>query len=143
MTVDYLGLMSGDGRPYNRQEEISQISREIKKIAKRHNVPILVLSQLNRKSADRSDGKPVITDLRDSGAVEQDADIVILLHRDDAAEPEHVRAGEMDLMVVKNRGGQQGEVVVLTQMHYYRLADASGWASSSSAATEGRALTAA
>ena len=63
VTVDYLGLMSGDGRSNGRQEEISQISRELKKIAKRHNVPILVLSQLNRKSADRSDGKPVITDL--------------------------------------------------------------------------------
>ena len=121
VTIDYLGLMSGDGRPYNRQEEISQISREIKKIAKRHNVPILMLSQLNRKSADRSDGKPVITDLRDSGAVEQDADIVILMHREDQYDNESPRAGEMDLMVVKNRGGRTGDCVVLSQMHYYRL----------------------
>ncbi len=127
VTIDYLGLMSGDGKTYNRQEEISQISREIKKIAKRHDVPIVLLSQLNRKSADRSDGKPVITDLRDSGAVEQDADIVILLHRDDDAEAETARAGEMDLMVVKNRGGRTGNVVATCQLHYFRLSDGRGW----------------
>ena len=122
VVIDYIGLMESDKSAKSRQEEIATISRQLKLAAKRFNVPIVVLSQLNRNSTHRSDNMPALSDLRDSGAVEQDADIVILLHREDAYERESPRAGEMDLIVAKHRGGPTGQVVVAAQMHYFRLA---------------------
>ena len=123
VTVDYLQLMGSGQRSNNRQEEVSYISREIKKAAKRHNVPIMILSQLNRGSEQRTDRLPQMSDLRESGAVEQDADVVVLLHREDAYDRESPRAGEMDLIVAKNRNGESGTATVAAQLHYFRLSD--------------------
>lgn len=121
VVIDYLQLMKGDGRTNSRQEEVSEISRAVKLMAKRHNVAIVLLSQLNRKSEERADKRPAVADLRESGSVEQDADVVILLHREDQYDTESPRAGEMDLMVEKNRSGPKGTATVSAQMHYYRL----------------------
>lgn len=128
VVIDYLQLMRGDGRANSRQEEVSEISRSIKLMAMRHNLPIVLLSQLNRKSEDRADKRPAMSDLRESGSVEQDADVVILLHREDQGDPESPRAGELDLIVEKNRSGPNGTATVAAQLHYYRLANMPGGA---------------
>jgi replicative DNA helicase len=120
--VDYLGLMEPP-RADNREQQVAAMSRGMKLLAKEFGVPIVVLSQLNRESTKRTDRRPAMSDLRDSGCVEQDADVVILLHRDDADEKEHPRAGTMDLIVAKNRNGPTGVVTVAFQGHYARAVD--------------------
>ncbi|TQS30020.1 DnaB-like helicase C-terminal domain-containing protein [Microbispora sp. KK1-11] len=120
VVVDYLGLMRGP-RAESRQQEVAAISRELKLMAGEFDVPIVALSQLNRKPEDRADRKPQMSDLRDSGAVEQDADAVILIHRD--KDPESPRAGEVDLIVEKNRNGPTGVIAVASQLHYARFVD--------------------
>lgn len=117
--VDYLGLMDPP-KADSRERQVAELSRGLKLLAKEFHVPIIALSQLNRESTKRSDRRPAMSELRDSGAVEQDADIVILLHREDAFEKESPRAGEMDLIVEKNRNGATGTVVVAWQGHYSR-----------------------
>ncbi len=123
VVIDYLQLMTGDGRSNSRQEEIASISRAVKLMAKRHDVPIILLSQLNRKSEERQGRRPQISDLRESGAIEQDADVVILLHREDLVpDGDESRAGEMDLMVEKNRSGPSPHTLpVACQPHFYRI----------------------
>lgn len=124
--VDYLQLMEG-AVSENRQQEISKISRGLKKLAKEFGVVVVVLSQLNRGSTQRSDKRPQISDLRESGSIEQDADIVILLDREDTRDKESPRAGEIDLMIEKNRNGAGGrEVVCAFQGHYSRVVDMAG-----------------
>lgn len=125
IVVDYLQLMqSGAGRRNeNRQQEVSEISRRLKTLAKELEVPIIALSQLNRGSEQRSDKKPVLSDLRESGAIEQDADVVILVHREDAHEKFSPRAGEADLIVAKHRNGPQATITVAAQLHYSRFVD--------------------
>lgn len=125
LVVDYLQLMqSGSGRRgENRQQEVSEISRRLKTLAKELDVPIIALSQLNRGSEQRSDKKPVLSDLRESGAIEQDADVVILVHREDAYEKESPRAGEADLIVAKHRNGPTATITVAFQGHYSRFVD--------------------
>ena len=124
IVIDYLQLMSSGGRrTESRQQEVSEISRNLKLLAKSLNVPVIALSQLNRGPEQRSDKKPVLSDLRESGAIEQDADIVILLHREDAYEKESPRAGEADLIVAKHRGGPTATVTVAFQGHYSRFVD--------------------
>lgn len=125
IVVDYLQLMQpGSGRRReNRQQEVAEISRRLKTLAKELDVPIIALSQLNRGSEQRSDKKPALSDLRESGAIEQDADVVILLHREDAYDRESPRSGEADLMVVKHRNGALATITVAAQLHYSRFVD--------------------
>ncbi|MFC9941237.1 replicative DNA helicase [Nocardiopsis alba] len=126
VVVDYLQLMEGAASE-NRQQEISKISRGLKKLAKEFGVVVVVLSQLNRGSTQRSDKRPQISDLRESGSIEQDADVVILLDREDTRDKESPRAGEIDLLVEKNRNGAGGrEVVCAFQGHYSRVVDMAG-----------------
>ena len=122
--MDYIQLMeSGGGRYENRQQEVSKISRGLKLLAKELEVPVIALSQLNRGPEQRTDKKPVISDLRESGAIEQDADMVILLHREDAYEKESPRAGEADLIVAKHRNGPTATITTAFQGHYCRFRD--------------------
>ena len=121
--VDYLQLMESGRRAESRQVEVAQISRGLKKLAKELQVPVVALSQLNRGSEQRADKKPMVSDLRESGSIEQDADVVILLHREDAYEPESPRAGEADLIVAKHRNGPTAQITVAFQGHYSRFVD--------------------
>jgi replicative DNA helicase len=121
--VDYLQLMSSPRRPENRQQEVSELSRSLKLLAKELEVPVLALSQLNRGPEQRTDKKPLLSDLRESGSIEQDSDVVILLHREDQYEKESPRAGEADLIVAKNRNGPTTTVTVAFQGHYSRFVD--------------------
>lgn len=125
IVIDYLQLMGGEstGRSDNRQQEVSRISRGLKTLAMDLQVPVVALSQLNRGPEQRQDKKPMVSDLRESGSLEQDADIVILLHREDAYEKESPRAGEADLIVAKHRGGPTATITVAFQGHYARFID--------------------
>ena len=121
--IDYLQLMSSPKRVENRQQEVSEMSRSLKLLAKELEVPVIALSQLNRGPEQRQDKKPMLSDLRESGSIEQDADVVILLHREDAYEKESPRAGEADLIVAKHRNGPTATVTVAFQGHYSRFVD--------------------
>ena len=123
IVVDYLQLMTSPKRVENRQQEVAEMSRSLKLLAKELEVPVVAISQLNRGAEQRSDKKPQLSDLRESGAIEQDADMVILLHREDAYERESPRAGEADLIVAKHRNGPTQDVVVSSQLHYSRFVD--------------------
>jgi replicative DNA helicase len=121
--VDYLQLMSSPKRVENRQQEVSDLSRSLKLLAKELEVPVVALSQLNRGPEQRTDKKPMLSDLRESGSIEQDSDVVILLHREDAYEKESARAGEADMIVAKHRNGPTATVTVAFQGHYSRFVD--------------------
>jgi replicative DNA helicase len=112
VVVDYIQLMSTRGRFENRTLELGAISRSLKGLAKELNVPIVVLSQLSRAPESRSDHRPQLSDLRESGALEQDADVVILLYREDAynRDPNHPDAGTAELILAKQRNGPTGLV---------------------------------
>lgn len=123
VVLDYLQLMSSTRRVENRQQEVSDLSRNLKLLAKELEVPVVAISQLNRASEQRADKRPQLSDLRESGALEQDADGVILLYRDDVVDPESARAGEADLIVAKHRNGPVGTITVAFQGHYSRFVD--------------------
>jgi replicative DNA helicase len=125
IVIDYVQLItSGTKRRHdNREQEVSEISRSVKLLAKELGLPIVLLAQLNRGPEMRTDKVPAVSDLRESGSLEQDADIVILLHRPDAYEPESPRAGEVDLIVGKHRGGATAKITVAHQLHYSRFVD--------------------
>ncbi len=108
VVIDYLQLMTSGKQVESRQQEVSSFSRQLKLLALELNIPIVALSQLNRAVESRKDLRPQLSDLRESGSIEQDADVVILLHRD-----EQKRASEMDLIVAKNRSGMKGEVTLI------------------------------
>jgi len=112
IVVDYIQLMSARGRYENRTLELASISRSLKGLAKELNVPIVVLSQLSRAPESRSDHRPQLSDLRESGALEQDADVVVLIYRDDAynRDPNNPDAGTAELIVAKQRNGPTGIV---------------------------------
>ncbi|GAA1431730.1 hypothetical protein GCM10009601_51300 [Streptomyces thermospinosisporus] len=122
LIVDYLQLMQAP-RAESRQVAVSMISRGLKLLAKEFGITVVVLAQLNRGPEQRHEKTPMVADLRESGSIEQDADIVILLHREDAYEAETARAGEADLIVGKHRGGPRGTVTVAAQLHYSRFVD--------------------
>jgi hypothetical protein len=110
VVIDYLQLMSGPGkRKENRQQEVSDISRDLKILAKELNVPVIALSQLNREVEHKSPPVPVLSDLRDSGSIEQDADLVMFIYRGDIYEP-NTDNGVAKLLVAKQRNGPTGEV---------------------------------
>jgi len=123
VVVDYLQLMTSGKKVESRQQEVSEFSRALKLLAKELQVPIVALAQLNRGPEQRADKKPALSDLRESGSLEQDADIVILLHREAAYERDHPRAGEADLIVAKHRNGATDEIAVAFQGQYSRFAD--------------------
>ena len=121
--IDYLQLMSSPKRVENRQQEVSDMSRSLKLLAKELEVPVIAVAQLNRGPEQRTDKRPLLADLRESGSIEQDSDVVILLHREDAYERESPRAGEADFIVAKHRNGPTATVTVAFQGHYSRFVD--------------------
>lgn len=123
VVLDYLQLVGGRKGEKSRQEEVSHVSRTLKLIAKQEGVAIIAIAQLNRNSESRSTGKPQISDLRESGSIEQDADLVILLHREDQYDADSERKGEADFHVVKNRGGTTNVLPVAFLGHYSRFGD--------------------
>jgi replicative DNA helicase len=113
LVVDYLQLMHLKGKVENRQLEVSEISRSLKALAKELDIPILALSQLNRKVEERKGGRPVLSDLRESGAIEQDADVVLFIHRDDEGEDDGMafrKSTPVELIVAKQRNGPIGTI---------------------------------
>lgn len=110
IVIDYLQLMTAESRTENRQQEISSISRGLKALAKEMNCPVLALAQLSRQPELRADKRPILSDLRESGAIEQDADIVMFLYRDDYYNPESTRPNTADLIVAKHRNGPTGTI---------------------------------
>ncbi|MDQ6753413.1 MAG: replicative DNA helicase [Actinomycetota bacterium] len=123
VVLDYLQLMSSGKKVESRQQEVSEFSRALKLLAKELQVPVVALSQLNRGSEQRTDKKPMVSDLRESGSIEQDADMVILLHREDIYDKESPRAGEADVIVAKHRNGPTKTIVVGFQGHYSRFSN--------------------
>ncbi|GIG28693.1 replicative DNA helicase [Cellulomonas marina] len=123
VVIDYLQLMTSGKRVESRQQEVSEFSRALKLLAKELEVPVIAISQLNRGPEQRTDKKPAMSDLRESGSIEQDADMVILLHREDAYEKESPRAGEADLIVAKHRNGPTATLTVAFQGHFSRFVD--------------------
>lgn len=124
VVIDYVQLLRSESKTVSREQEVAGYSRRFKLLAKSCDVPVVVIAQVNRNSEQRGEGsklKP--SDLRESGALEQDADIILLINRPDAGDPDHARAGEADIDVAKNRGGRTGTAVVATQMHLSRFAN--------------------
>lgn len=121
IVIDYLQLMTSGKKVESRQQEVSEFSRQLKLLAKELEVPVVAMSQLNRGPEQRTDKKPMLSDLRESGAIEQDADMVILLHRPDAFERDDPRGGEADLILAKHRNGPTKTITVAHQLHLSRF----------------------
>ncbi|MEV6976278.1 replicative DNA helicase [Kitasatospora sp. NPDC093806] len=124
IVIDYVQLLDYGLRQFaSRYEEINEISRHLKLMAKELDIPVVAISQLNRGPEQRTDKRPQTYDLRDSGTLEDDADVLILLHREDAYDKESPRAGEADLIVAKHRNGPTATITVAFQGHYSRFVD--------------------
>lgn len=121
IVIDYLQLMTSGKKVESRQQEVSEFSRALKLLAKELEVPVIAISQLNRGPEQRTDKRPAMSDLRESGSIEQDADLVILLHRD--REPDSEREGEADIIVAKHRNGPTADIVLGFQGHYARFSN--------------------
>jgi replicative DNA helicase len=121
IVIDYLQLMTSGKKHESRQVEVSEFSRQLKLLAKELEVPVVAIAQLNRGPEQRTDKKPMLSDLRESGSLEQDADMVILLNRPDAFERDDPRGGEADLIVAKHRNGPTKTVTVAHQLHLSRF----------------------
>jgi replicative DNA helicase len=121
VVVDYMQLMTSGKKFESRQQEVSEFSRTLKLMAKELNVPVVAISQLNRGPEQRTDKRPVISDLRESGSIEQDSDVVLLLHRPDAFDRDSPQAGEAELILGKHRAGPCRTVTVASQLHYSRF----------------------
>ncbi|MCA5587111.1 replicative DNA helicase [Finegoldia magna] len=121
--IDYLQLMTTNSRSENRQQEISTISRGLKGLAKELNCPILALSQLSRAPDQRPNHRPVMSDLRESGAIEQDADVVLMLYRDDYYDPETDKPNIAEIIVAKHRNGPTGTVDTLFDKEHTKFMD--------------------
>ncbi len=121
--IDYLQLMSGGGRTESRQQEISEISRSLKAIARELNVPVLALSQLSRAVEQRPDHRPMLSDLRESGAIEQDADVVMFIYRDDYYNKETEKPGVAEIIIAKQRNGPIGTIELAWLSDYTKFAN--------------------
>lgn len=128
IVVDYLQLVMLGGRrsDLNREREVSEVSRSLKLLAKELDLPVVVVAQLNRNVEQRLDKRPLLSDLRDSGSVEQDADIVVMLYREDYYNASTVRRNELDFIVAKHRAGPNGTVVATTDFAHGRIRDPRG-----------------
>jgi replicative DNA helicase len=126
--VDYLQLMeagAGGLKNASRENVVSEMSRGIKLLAKELDVPVILLSQLNRKSEERTDGRPLVSDLRESGSLEQDADMVLLIHRPESSDQNN-RPGEADLIIGKHRGGPMGKIPLTSMLAYSKFVSGQG-----------------
>ena len=122
IVIDYLQLISGSGKKNtSREQEISEISRSLKILAKELNVPVIALSQLSRAPEQRPDHRPMLSDLRESGAIEQDADIVMFLYRDDYYNKETEKPGIAEVIIAKQRGGSTGTVELIWKGNYTKF----------------------
>ena len=121
--IDYLQLMSGSKRADSRQQEISEISRSLKEIARELNVPVLALSQLSRAVEQRPDHRPMLSDLRESGAIEQDADVVMFIYRDDYYNKDTDRKNVAEIIIAKQRNGPIGTVELVWLPNYTKFAN--------------------
>lgn len=121
--IDYLQLMSGSGKSDSRQQEISEISRSLKSIAREVNVPIIALSQLSRAVEQRPDHRPMLSDLRESGAIEQDADVVMFIYRDDYYNKDTTKKGISEIIIAKQRNGPIGTVELAWLADYTKFMD--------------------
>lgn len=126
IVVDYLQLMTSGKRVESRQQEVSEFSRALKLLAKDLEVPLIAVAQLNRGPEQRGDKMPMLSDLRESGSLEQDADLVVILHREDYYNSESSRPGEADIIVAKHRNGRTDTLAVAFQGQYSRFADLGG-----------------
>jgi replicative DNA helicase len=125
--VDYLQLMRADGRIENRAEQISQMSRGLKILAQELDVPVVALSQLNRGVESRTDKRPMLSDLRESGAIEQDADLVLFIYRDEYYNKDDSEfPGEAELLIAKNRSGALRDVRLTFQAEYPKFLNYAG-----------------
>ncbi len=121
--IDYLQLMSGNGKNESRQQEISTISRSLKALAREMDCPVVALSQLSRAPELRADHRPILSDLRESGAIEQDADVVMFLYRDEYYFPDSDKKGIGELIIAKQRNGETGTVELVWLGQFTRFAD--------------------
>jgi replicative DNA helicase len=121
IVLDYLQLMQIPGAGENRVNEVSEISRGIKALAKELNVPVIALSQLSRKCDDRNDKRPMMSDLRESGAIEQDADVIMFVYRDEVYHPDTPDKGTAEILIRKQRNGPIGDIRLTFMGHYCRF----------------------
>lgn len=120
IVLDYIQIGTMDPADKDRRQALEKYSRSLKIIAKSFNIPLCTAAQLNRNAAS-PDTPPRMSDLRETGALEQDADVIILLHRPDQEQPESPRAGEVDYIVAKHRNGPTGTITLAAQLHYTRF----------------------
>lgn len=132
IVIDYMQLMSGGKRVESRQQEVSQISRELKALAKELQVPVIALSQLSRAPEARNPPKPMMSDLRESGSIEQDADVVAFIYREDYYKPTEENAGIAELLIAKQRNGPTGTVKLAFLKEFTRFENYYGEYDSSS-----------
>ncbi|MGQ5524679.1 replicative DNA helicase [Chitinimonas sp. PSY-7] len=130
IVIDYIQLMSGSGRDQNRATEVGEISRSLKGLAKELRVPVIALSQLSRSVEQRPNKRPMMSDLRESGAIEQDADLIMFLYRDEYYNPDSPDKGLAEVIISKHRNGPTGTVRLTFLGHYSRFENAAhgGWA---------------
>ena len=121
--IDYLQLMTGSGKSESRQQEISEISRSLKAVARELSVPVLALSQLSRAVEQRPDHRPMLSDLRESGAIEQDADVVMFIYRDDYYNHDTEKKGISEIIIAKQRNGPIGTVELAWLPEYTKFAN--------------------
>ena len=121
--IDYLQLMTSNKKSESRQLEISEITRNLKGLAKELDIPILALSQLSRACETRGDHRPMLSDLRESGAIEQDADLVMFLYRDEYYNPDTDKKNRAELIIAKHRNGSTGNIDLIWNPHYTHFFD--------------------